>query len=236
MRRSSGLALLVLASLTACSETVSAPASRLSPEASALAGKAPPPPPQVNVTSTIFDTDSAGALLLTRSDHFNGIGQASYAPSSSISSVVGTNWRLFIGNQTARTVYLALKSQGVPLPDGYYSQYMEVYAQCYDASNVQVSILAMAAGSSNGNCSFGVDFGSGGVKYKLVMGPVHPATGRSVVTCVSAATTGSCTKWSIVPNATVANAGVAQLYHYSKSGSLVPDSLYHNSYRVTATQ
>ena len=235
MRRSSGLALVALASLTACSEPASAPASRLSPEASALTGKTPAPPPKVNVTSTLFDTDSVGALLLTRSDDFNGTGQADYAPSNEISSSVGAGWQLYIGNQTIRTVYLVLRSQGIPLPDGYYSQNMEVYTQCYDANAVQVGIQAMAQGSVNGNCSFGVDFGSGGVRYKLVMSPGHAGTGRSLVTCL-AASNGSCTKWSIVPNSTVLNAGVANLYHFARNGSLVLDGVYHNSYRVTATQ
>ena len=121
----------------------------------------------------------------------------------------------------------------MPFPDGYYSSNVEAYSQCFDENDIQVNILAMAAGASNGNCSFGMDFSTGGTKYKLVMSPKFSGTGRASVTC-NAAAGGSCTSWTIVPNAGVANASVANLYRFAKNGSLVLYGVYNNSYSVGA--
>jgi hypothetical protein len=54
------------------------------------------------------------------------------------------------------------------------------------------------------------------------------------VTC-TAAVGGSCTSWTIAPNANAANTGVANLYHYTNNGSLVLDGVYHNSFSVAVT-
>lgn len=186
-----------------------------------------------NVTTTVNDADAAGTLLLTRSDGIIGTGFATYTAVNSVESRIypDGSWQLLLANQTARKVYLVLKSQGIPLPDGYYSASVELYSQCFDANNVQVSLTTIPAGGSNGNCSFGVDFSSGTTKYKLVMSPVKAGTGRALVTCNSASMSG-CVDWTIVPNTGVTNAGVANLYHFGKSGSLVLDGTYKNSYSV----
>ena len=201
----------------------------------------------IPVTSTIFDADALGGFGDTRSDDYNATAQASYVTTGTntrgYTSQIGVNgaWRLFLGNQTVRTIYLRLGSQGMTsptgaiIPDGYYAANVEVYSQCYDANGTQVTLPSMALGSTNGNCSFGVDFGVSGTVYKLAMGPQFAGTGRATVTC----TVGSaiaCTAWSIVPNSNAPNAGVALLNYYTRNGTLTPLATYHNSFRVTATQ
>lgn len=233
----------VLASLlvAACGEPNGAPtALRPSP---ATAQRATTSSLTIPVTTIVYDADAAGNPLITRSDDYNGTGSATYAalPSvrstKNITSVVHSDggWQLYLGNQTSRTLYLVLASQGIPAPDGQYSASVEAYSQCFDQNDLPVGILVMTAGASNTNCSFGVDFSYGATKYKLVMSPKFPGTGRATVTC-NAAANGSCTNWTIVPSDAVDNAGVANLYHYGKNGSLVFDGIYHNSVAINAAQ
>lgn len=229
-------ALAIAASLAvaACSDRVSTPTSpRLGPALAALASATTS---TTNVTSTVYDKDGLGNSLLTRSDDYNGTGFATYTTINKISSVIISGfWQLYLGNQTARTLYLVLASQGIPAPDGYYSSNVEAYSKCFDQNNNQVSILNMATGASNGNCSFGVDFSSGQTKYKLAMSPIYSGTGRALVTC-NAVAGRYCTRWTIVPNAGVTNAGVANLYTYAKNGALVLVGAFRNSYSVAATE
>ena len=214
---------------------------------SALATKTPPPT-SVPVTSTIDDHDGSGNPLLMGSDDFNASGFATYTSTSghgtSLTSRLTTNggWQLLLNGQTARTIHLILASQGISgIPDGYYSNSVEVFARCFDANNVQVSLLQMTAGASNGNCTFGVDFGIGRTIYKLALGPDFDAaapTGRALVTCTSSAN-GECASWTVEPNpATMTtfaltngqfvSAPAANLY----AGSAGFQGSYHNSFFV----
>jgi hypothetical protein len=199
------------------------------------AARAPSPPAPLVIT-TIYDADTMGNALLTRSDDSNGTGFATYTASSKITSQIASTgaWKLFLGNQSARTIYLVLGSQGIPAPDGYYSASVEVYSQCFDASGNAVGLLKMTAGSSNGDCAFGKDFSYGRTKYKLVMSPKFDGTGRALVTC-NADIAGSCTSWSITVNPSVANAGVATLFRFANNGDLVFVGIYHDSYAIAAT-
>jgi len=225
-------AIIASVAVAGCSDRTPTPTS---PGLAKWSGARPVTPPSPNVTSTVYDADDAGTPLLTRSDEYNGSGFATYTAVDNVTSHITSNgsWQLYLGSQTVRRLYLVLAGQGIPAPDGYYSSNIEAYSQCFDANDTQVSILSMAAGSSNGNCSFGMDFSSGGTKYKLVMSPKFSGTGRASVTCIAAAS-GSCTSWTIVPNAGVANAGVANLYRFAKSGGLVLHGVHHNSYAVSA--
>jgi hypothetical protein len=228
---------LILASVIAagCGDQTGTPTSpRLTPTTPA---RNAPSTNIVPVTTTVYDADNVGSLLLTRSDDYNGTGLATYTTLGKMSSHITANgaWQLYLGSQTARTVYLVLASQAIPAPDGNYASNVEAYSGCFDQNDAQVSILLMTVGASNGNCSFGVDFSNGRTKYKLAMGPKNPGTGRAMVTC-DAATSGSCTNWTIVPNPSAANAGVANLYHYANNGSLVLDGVYHNSFSVNAAE
>jgi hypothetical protein len=223
--------------LVACGEQAATPTA---PTLGAASAAKAPPPPTPNVITTLYDADASGAPLLTRSDDFNGTTSATYTAINNITSEIDASgaWKLYLGRQTARTIRLTLASQGVPLPDDNYSSNVEVYSQCFDANSNQLSILTMTSGTALGNCSFGVDFSSGGTKYKFVMSPKFAGTGSAIVTC-NAAAGAYCTSWTIVPNATVANAGVANLYTFSQSKGqavLIYDGTYHNSYSVTAVQ
>ena len=228
---------LILASVSAagCGDQTGRPTSpRLIPTTPA---RNAPPTNIVPVTTTIYDADNVGSLLLTRSDDYNGTGFATYTTLGKMSSHISASgaWQLYLGSQTARTVYLVLASQGIPAPDGKYAANVEVYTGCFHQNDAQVSILLVTAGTPNGNCSFGVDFSNGRTKYKLAMGPKDPGTGRAMVTC-NAATTGSCTNWTIAPNPSVANAGIANLYHCANNGSLVLDGVYRNSFSVNVAE
>jgi len=236
MRRSNPLPLvLALTAVAACSDRSPPPTAPLAPSATPSFGK--PAPTTIAVTTTIYDRDAGSNLLITRGDS-PAAGFASYTEVNRMTSQISETgaWKLYIGNQSARTVYLALASNGIPVPDGYYYANVEIYSQCFDAADNVVGIVSLTApGQSNGNCSFGMDFTSGRTKYKLAMVPTMPGTGRALVTC-NAAASGSCTDWTIVPNPGVPNAGVANLYHYANNGGLVLDGVYRNSYTVRVTR
>ena len=202
----------------------------------------------INVDSTVYDRDTAGNSLLTESDGGypngpgNGAGYATYTTTGSspahptISSIVSSSggWMLYLGNQTQRTIWLTLGSQGVPIPDGYYYANVEIYSQCFDGNGGEIPITSII--DTYTNCSLGIDFSSGGTKYKLVMSPKLPSatgsnipqTGSATVACTNF--TNSCTSWTIVPNDNAAN-----LYEYTKRG-LAYYGQYQNTYKIAITE
>jgi hypothetical protein len=182
----------------------------------------------------IHDVDTAGALLITRSDHYNGYQEATYAPASPISAADGS-WRFSLSGQSQRSVWLTLASQGVPLPDGYYAD-VEVYSKCLDANSKEVSYLGIPAGMSNNRCSFGVDFSNGPTRYRLVMNPpAYPGTGWATVTCNTTDAGGACDSWAIVPNMLAANPTVAKLYKIVNGGPVYVGA-YRNTFFVSVTR
>jgi hypothetical protein len=235
---------LVAIILVGCTDSSVVPTS---PQpAGPLAAKAPPSS-DINVTATIYDTDAVGNLLLTRSDDYNGAGFATYGGTVTSHITTAGGWQLLLNNQSTRTLFLVLAAQGIAgAPDGYYWSNVETYTRCFDGNGVRVSIVLMSAGTSNGNCTFGQDFSYGRTKYKLAMGPDYDSaspTGRATVTC-NFASNGSCTAWTIEPNASTAatftltngqvvSAPAANLYVFTKNGSLSFIGPYHNSYSVS---
>ena len=254
LRRTTAIAsAAIMVVLGACSESVRVPTS---PDLGApLFAKGPPPPPDINVTTTAFDADASGNLLLMRSDDYNGTGFATYTTSSGhgasmTSHLTEGGWQLLLNAQTTRTLYLVLASQGIAgVPDGNYYANIEAYARCFDGNNIRVRIQDMANGASNGNCTLGLDFTSGSTKYNLSMGPDYDAaspTGRATVSC-TAAVSGSCTSWTIAPNPSTAttftltngqtvSAPAANLYAFGKNGSLIFKGSYHNSYSIAVAE
>ena len=232
MRPKSVPFLSIALTLIACADQSTTPGEPRAPQSPAAASK-PPVPISVDVTATLYDTDGNGTPLLTRSDDHSGQGFATYTAINKISTRVVSDggWHMYLGNQSARTVYLVLASQGIPVPDGYYSSNVEVYAGCFEQNGAHSNLFALAAGTSRDDCTFGLDFSFGRTKYKLAMGPASAGTGRAAITCNTAAN-GSCTSWTILPNPNAANAGVANLYHFSNNGGLVLDGVYHNSFHV----
>jgi hypothetical protein len=214
-------------------------------QAQGRGGPKPPPPAQLHMTTTVYDRDSAsGALLLFRSDDYNGADQATY--DSTVDA--GAGWGLNLYDQSLRWIWVTL-SQPVagsppnPAPDAFYWQYVEVYSRCWDANNQEVKIQLIPAATSMNRCSFGFDFGSGKNKYKLVMGPSIPGlvhntvgTGWATVSCTIASGT-ICTDWTIVPNMIAGNGNVptvANLYKFANNGSTSLVGQYYNTYRIHA--
>jgi hypothetical protein len=201
-----------------------------------------------NVTTVVHDLDLAGNQLLTRSDDYNGTGQATYTSVSGgshqnlISSWIQSagGWVLDLFNQSLRTLYITPNdpinaSQPLGPPPGYYWQNVEAYSVCYDQSGNQVPFPNLTNGS--GNCSLGIDFYSGGAKYKLVMSPhmpaAGPATGLAQVACNSV-NNGQCVSWTIQPNMGAVNPTVSNLYRYGTHG-LVFVGQYNNTFRIDVT-
>src|SRR5437016_3309149 len=189
----------------------------------AVAAQKPSSTTSTNATATLHDYDSLGALLLLRSDDYNGSGQATYTSSSSrrssLSSGFDANgeWNLNLSNQSLRTVYITpnsaidnLQPQGPPA--GYYWQGVTVRSGCFDQNGNIVPLANVVTAS--GNCKLGVNFNSGGTNYKLLMSPFPlsgsgdppptcpstgcPATGAVMVTC-NAVSNKQCVNWSIEP-------------------------------------
>lgn len=201
------------------------------------------------VTATVFDTDTAGAQVLLRSDDYNGSGQASY------SSVINLGvWQM--GTGTTRAVWITPNdpidsTQPQAPPAGFYSQNVTVRSHCFDASGNIVPLQNVVTSSST--CHLGVNFNSGGVGYKLLMSPFPlsgagdfpptcpstgcPAPGWATVTC-NAVADSQCVDWTIVPNTTIANAEVANLYQLvstKRSSTWLYIGQYHNSFRIHVT-
>jgi hypothetical protein len=237
--------IVALVTIAACGDQTGTPTA-LSPSGQATASKAPPPGPvDVGVTTTVYDADATGALLLMRSDDYNGSGFATYSPSSGrgisgLTSHVSADgsWQLYIGNQTARKLHLMLADAGLSFANGYYSSSVEVASHCFDqTTGASLNIQLLAAGASYDNCSLIVDFDYNtprATTYKLAMGPNFANTGRAIVTC-NAVTGLYCTNWTIEPNDAAANARVAILTAGNGTTSL-DGRFYTNSYRVTASK
>jgi hypothetical protein len=243
MRRVYHLSLmLVLATGVGCADGADVPMSPMRP-AMASATVTSSGPVDVPVTTTVYDADTAGALLLTRSDDANGTGFATYSPISGVHIGLTSHvdsagaWQLFIGGQSLRTLHLMLADAGLQFANGYYSSSVEMASRCFDDAGNTLNIQRLAAGASYGNCSLILDFDYGTKKkttYKLAMGPKFADTGRAMVTC-DAVAGGYCTSWTIVPNDAAPNARVAILT--AGNGTITLDGkFYANSYRVAATK
>jgi len=204
---------------------------------------AKPAPDTFNVTITVYDTDASGAPTHIASDDYNGQGYAVYNslndPNTTTHVWSGTKMFLDLYDQSNRTLYINADD---PLPGnplgpvpGKYWQNVELYAGCYDANNNLIPLQTIT--TSNGNCRVGVDFNSGGVEYKLDMGPVQPlpgpATGWAYIQCNSVSA-GNCVNWTVTPNLNGPNPKVANLYLLSKDGSTFLHQ-YYNSYRIGFT-
>jgi hypothetical protein len=205
------------------------------------------------VTATVYDCAgpcSGANQLLTRSDHFNGTDFATYVTSSNrhtgnLSSSIGSDgfWKLYLGAQSQRTLYLT-PNQPVgeqppgPLP-GYYWQDVTVYSSCRDQNNNVVPFPSLVNGSDR--CSLAVNFQYNGLLHKLVMSSVLPGpgpeTGLASVTC-NAVSGGVCVDWTLAPNAAAPKVNVASLYYYlSKKGTAtwVLVGQYYNSFLIRLT-
>src|SRR5215472_16238589 len=118
-----------------------------------------------NVTAIFYDTDATGAALLTKSDDYNGSGQATYSPSQ-VPSYLTSDGRYFLRlyGQSLRTLFItpnsAVGSQPMAPPPGYYWQNVEFAVGCHDQSGNIVPFQNIV--NSTGNCSMILDLGYSG--------------------------------------------------------------------------
>ena len=199
-----------------------------------------------NVTSTVFDYDTSGALLLFRSDDHNGGNDATYTSVNNIESFIDSSgvWFLNLYRQTtgARTVYVtpnyAVGSQPAAPPAGYYWKNVEITSKCTDSAGNTVPFPNLVNGSSS--CTFGVDFGYNGVTYKLLIGRVlnatDPTPGKASVACNAVNSSNQCVAWTITAGNGTSGV-VANLYSYTgrPSAPWVFIGQYYNSVRVNVT-
>jgi hypothetical protein len=227
------------------------------PSTTVQAGPAPKPSSSVAiyVTSTIYDTDANGNPYLTRSDDYNGLGQASYStlkgskPAGNLVTSQITadgQWNLALSENSGRTVYITpnvpigVQPGNVP-PAGYYV-IQKVYSICRDLAGNAIHYTSLTSGGSD--CSMAINFFFNGTLYKLLMRPGAldgttcptggcPETGRAKVSC-NTVTSGKCTNWTLEPNEGAANVEVANLYSYTggQSGPWVYIGQYRNTFRV----
>lgn len=214
-------------------------------------------PPSSNVTITVYDYDTTGALLLDRSDDFNGTNQAQYSITSDryLTTNIGCgtlNFNLYGQGgttQALRTMYIAANqaingSQPVGPTPAYIWQNVEMKSGCYDQSGNQVYLQNVV--TSSGNCGIILDFNANGTKYKLRMGPGCPSCvgipapttyGLLTVTC-NLASNNQCVSWTFAPNMTPSSTNpptVANLYYYAKGGKLTFIGQYYMTFRIGVT-
>lgn len=214
-------------------------------------------PPNSGVTVTVYDYDAAGALLLERSDDFNGTNQSQYSATSDPSLMTLISCGMLRFNlysqggttQAIRTMYITGNdaidgSQPAGPPPGQYWQNVELASGCYDQSGNQVYFQNIL--TSSGNCGMILDFNANGTKYKLRMGPgcsgcagvPAPTTfGFVTVTCNSVSNN-QCVSWTLTPNTAPSSTNpptVANLYYYAKGGKLTFIGQYYMTFRIDAS-
>jgi hypothetical protein len=176
-----------------------------------------------NVTSNVSDYDLSGALLLFRSDDYNGAGQATYTSINNVDSFLDSSgiWHLNLYTQKTgtRMVYVTpdnpVGNQPAAPRADYYWNNVEITSKCTDSSGNTVPFSSLVNGSNT--CGFMVDFGYSGTTYKLLVGRVlnatDPTPGKASVTCNAANSSNQCVDWTIaVGDGT--NPVVANLYSY----------------------
>ncbi len=199
-----------------------------------------------NVTSTVNDYDPPGALLLFRSDDYNGSGQATYTSVNNIGSFLDSSgiWHLNLYTQKtgARTVYVtpndSVGSQPPAPPAGHYWNNVEIASKCTDSGGNTVPFPNLVNGSNT--CGFMVDFGYSRTTYKLLVGRVLNATdpipGNASVSCNAVNNGNQCVDWTITVGDGTSPV-VANLYSYT-GGPRAPwvfIGQYYNSGRVHVT-
>ena len=214
------------------------------------------------VTSTVYDNDASGTQLLFRSDDYNAADQATYTTMKSKgagyalqSLITNGEWQLAVGSTSLRAVWItpdaAIDTTQPPAPPAGFYTNVEIRSQCFDPNGNSVPFPNVV--TSSGLCKVGMNFDSGGSKYKLLMSPFPlsgagdppptcpstgcPAPAWANVTC-NAVSNNQCVDWTIVPNATLANANVANLYRYvasKNSATWLFIGQYYNTYRINVT-
>lgn len=199
-----------------------------------------------NVSAIIHDTDTSGALLLFRSDDYNGSDDATYtAVNNIVSSIDSTGiWHLNLYTQKTgtRTVFVTPdipvgSAPAAPLANFYWKN-VEITSKCTDSSGNTVPFSSLVNGSST--CAFMVDFNFNGIVYKLLVGRVLNATdpnpSEASVACNAQNSSGQCVNWSITTGQSAPGA-IANLYSFTgrPSAPWVFIGQYYNTFRIDVT-
>ncbi len=194
---------------------------------SVSANGGPPAPITSSVTSTVFDTDSSSTAVQLQSDGLPGSGSAVYTAADGVLSQIDSSgaidWNLDLRNST-RGFYLTLTTPsggavpGLPVGPTFYPS-GRIVSRCFTpAGGTTAYSWFNVSASGDPNCAMRVNFTSGSTSYTLVMSPLYSGTGLALVSC-NAFSASSCVDWSVIPNPSGANAGVANLYSIARNGS-----------------
>jgi hypothetical protein len=193
-----------------------------------------------------------------RSDNATGAGQASYSTIKGkgngyvVFSSINTDgwWFLTFTEESGRKLWLTPNQpidgvQPAAPPAGYYVP-QKTYSVCRDQSGNTVPYWNLVNGSND--CSLSVNFGYGGILYKLLMRPGAldatlcptegcPATGVVKVVC-NAVSNNQCVSWTIAPNSGAPLVGVANLYRYGgpRGSEWIYVGQYYNTFRIDAAK
>ena len=200
-------------------------------------GKGKPQPANVLVTSTVenFANAGSGPAFDLKSDQ-SLAGQ--YSSGAGILSEIydgSGDWVLDLTDQSVRKVDLTFRPAATPLgtvpTDGLYAA--RVLSRCFTGDDI-TGLLAIAPGNSNATCSLRVVFTYGGTQHVLVSSPMYAGTTPTNVSCVEAATDGSCRRWTILPGNGFDSR--AALYRIAKNGreTLIGD--FYLAFSIGATR
>jgi len=180
------------------------------------------------VTSTLYSTDSSGALVTVQGDS-SGVSIYDNDPNSCalfdphniciIKSLLPNDWYLNLSSTSGRSLKVTFQAINGPdesvLNGNYFGSALTT--RCFDSNNNRLDIQFLLPGASFHSCSLRVNFSANGVGYAYAMGPAFSGTGWSTVTCTSPSSIPSCSAWtikptpgSLLPNPALANVGMLQ--------------------------
>jgi hypothetical protein len=205
-----------------------------------------------NVTSTISNGDGTNAFVL-QSDNQPGnpAADASYSVNDSgvRPFVMGgspgslSEWELDLTFQNVRTVFIDFSKLSPAAPITSTNYIATLWSRCYDANGNYISLITIAPGTAQTNCSMRINFTTAsGTTYSLVMAPAaelpsgSPATGRASVACNSDGTDGNCNSWTITPYAGGTNPGAADLVKHATNGKNIATAYGGFTFRVDSSR
>lgn len=176
-----------------------------------------------NVSSMVFDTDAFANPTLVQGDDPTDASATYAAGSEGVISQIdtgNTDWNLDLRSSNRAFLLTAITTSGAPvpgLPAGPILYSGRIVSRCY-APTGGTTAYSWFNVTDDRNCAMRVNFTSGGSTYTMVMSPGYAGTGTASVHC-NAFGESSCVDWTVTPNPNAANAGVANLYVITKSGS-----------------
>jgi Tfp pilus assembly protein PilV len=170
------------------------------------------------VTANIYNHDSNNNAFTLQSD---GTASAVYSTGSGVASEITPNagagglyqWFLNLTN-SSRSFYLTLTplNGSSAVFSGALPFNGQLFSRCFTSNGGYQNWTQIQY--SDSNCAMRANFTYSGTGYSLVMSPTETGTGTATVTCTNWSTSSkSCSAWTDVPTAGIANANVANLYN-----------------------